>query len=40
MLDDLFATIADWAIHLMTTHGAPGAGPAIAIESIFPPLPS
>lgn len=33
-------TVADWAIGLMETLGAPGAGVAIALENLFPPLPS
>lgn len=32
--------VADWAVGLMETIGAPGAGLAIALENIFPPLPS
>ncbi|MEU4833540.1 DedA family protein [Streptosporangium sp. NPDC023615] len=32
--------IAGWAISLMETLGAPGAGLAIALENLFPPLPS
>jgi membrane protein DedA with SNARE-associated domain len=32
--------IAGWAINLMETLGAPGAGLAIAMENLFPPLPS
>lgn len=31
---------AEWAVALMETIGAPGAGLAIAIENIFPPIPS
>ena len=33
-------TIADWAVNLMNTLGGPGAGLAIALENLFPPLPS
>ncbi len=29
-----------WVIDLMETFGAPGAGLAIALENLFPPLPS
>jgi membrane protein DedA with SNARE-associated domain len=36
----LATTVADWAIGLMETLGAPGAGVAIALENLFPPLPS
>lgn len=36
----LATTVADWAIGLMETLGAPGAGIAIALENLFPPLPS
>ncbi|QLH21479.1 DedA family protein [Streptomyces sp. Rer75] len=32
--------IADWATGLMDALGAPGAGAAIALENLFPPLPS
>ncbi|WP_203982586.1 DedA family protein [Sphaerisporangium rufum] len=32
--------VAGWAIRLMETLGAPGAGLAIALENLFPPLPS
>lgn len=32
--------VTDWAVHLMETIGAPGAGLAIALENLFPPLPS
>lgn len=33
-------TAADWAVSLMTELGAFGAGLAIALENLFPPLPS
>jgi membrane protein DedA with SNARE-associated domain len=33
-------TLADWAVSLMDVIGAPGAGLAIALENLFPPLPS
>ncbi|MEV4753888.1 DedA family protein [Micromonospora sp. NPDC049559] len=32
--------IAGWATGLMETLGAPGAGLAVALENLFPPLPS
>src|SRR5689334_8393682 len=32
--------MTDWLIGLMETLGAPGAGLAIALENLFPPLPS
>lgn len=32
--------VAQWAVDLMETIGAPGAGLAIALENLFPPLPS
>lgn len=32
--------IAGWAVHVMETMGSPGAGIAIALENLFPPLPS
>jgi len=39
--DGTFLTgFADWAVDVMETLGAPGAGLVIAIENLFPPLPS
>jgi membrane protein DedA with SNARE-associated domain len=32
--------VAGWAIELMEKLGAPGAGLAVALENLFPPLPS
>jgi membrane protein DedA with SNARE-associated domain len=32
--------VIDWVVHLMGALGAPGVGIAIALESVFPPLPS
>ncbi|WP_353826838.1 DedA family protein [Agromyces sp. SYSU T0242] len=32
--------LAAWAVDLMEALGAPGAGLAIALENLFPPLPS
>jgi len=32
--------IAGWAVGLMDALGAPGAGLAVAVENIFPPIPS
>ncbi|WP_433007759.1 DedA family protein [Kribbella sp. CA-294648] len=32
--------VAGWAIELMEKMGAPGAGLAVALENLFPPLPS
>lgn len=32
--------VAAWAVNLMETLGGPGAGLAIALENLFPPLPS
>ncbi|WP_341393676.1 DedA family protein [Arthrobacter sp. G119Y2] len=32
--------IAQWAVDMMEAIGAPGAGLAIALENLFPPLPS
>lgn len=34
------SAVVDWVTGLMTTLGAPGAGVAIALENLFPPLPS
>lgn len=39
-VEAMFEGIIDWVTDLMTTLGAPGAGLAIALENIFPPLPS
>ncbi|MCO1577713.1 DedA family protein [Crossiella sp. SN42] len=36
----MFDGIINWVTDLMTTLGAPGAGLAIALENLFPPLPS
>ncbi|MFF0816195.1 DedA family protein [Rhodococcus sp. NPDC003318] len=36
----LFDAVADWAVGLMDAIGGPGAGIAIAIENLFPPIPS
>lgn len=33
-------SITEWAVWLMETLGGPGAGLAIAVESLFPPIPS
>jgi membrane protein DedA with SNARE-associated domain len=32
--------VAAWAVDLMETLGGPGAGLAIALENLFPPMPS
>ncbi|MCS5735480.1 DedA family protein [Herbiconiux daphne] len=32
--------IGDWVVSLMQTLGAPGAGIAVAVENLFPPIPS
>jgi membrane protein DedA with SNARE-associated domain len=32
--------VAGWAIQIMETLGAPGAGLAVALENLFPPIPS
>jgi membrane protein DedA with SNARE-associated domain len=37
---DTDSGIIGWVVDLMETLGAPGVGLAIALESIFPPLPS
>ncbi|NKG20511.1 DedA family protein [Paeniglutamicibacter terrestris] len=36
----LITRFADWAVQLMEVIGAPGAALAIALENLFPPLPS
>lgn len=33
-------SITEWAVWLMETLGGPGAGLAIAVENLFPPIPS
>lgn len=38
--DSLITRFADWAVSLMEIIGAPGAALAIAMENLFPPLPS
>jgi membrane protein DedA with SNARE-associated domain len=32
--------VSGWAIRIMETLGAPGAGLAVALENLFPPIPS
>lgn len=32
--------IIDWVTHLMAVLGAPGVGVAVALENLFPPIPS
>ncbi len=32
--------VAGWAVGLMETLGAPGAGLVVAVENLFPPIPS
>ena len=36
----LLGRISDWAVGLMELLGGPGAGLVIALENLFPPLPS
>ena len=33
-------TVTDWIVDLMSRLGSPGAGLLVALESIFPPIPS
>lgn len=40
MIDDIVRPVTDWAVSLMDTLGAPGAGLAVAAENLFPPIPS
>jgi len=40
MFASLSTSIADWAVNIMNTLGGPGAGLLIALENLFPPLPS
>ncbi|NNG19938.1 DedA family protein [Naumannella sp. ID2617S] len=37
---DFLRPAIDWLVGLMQTIGAPGAGIAVALENIFPPIPS
>ncbi|NKF33129.1 DedA family protein, partial [Pseudomonas sp. BGM005] len=37
---DNLNVFADWAIGLMEALGSVGAGVAVAIENLFPPIPS
>ncbi|WP_165218628.1 DedA family protein [Schaalia sp. ZJ1691] len=32
--------IVSWVVHLMSLLGAPGVGIAVALENVFPPIPS
>lgn len=36
----VFGVISEWALHFMDIIGAPGAGVAIFLENVFPPIPS
>ncbi|MFZ3453024.1 DedA family protein [Arthrobacter sp. 7Tela_A1] len=38
--DSALGGVAEWAVSIMEAIGAPGAGLAIALENLFPPLPS
>jgi len=40
MADEELTGVAAWAVDLMDALGAPGAGLAVAIENVFPPIPS
>ncbi len=40
MASSTLGGIVEWATGLMETLGAPGAGIAVALENLFPPLPS
>jgi membrane protein DedA with SNARE-associated domain len=40
MTDATMSGVAGWAVSVMETLGAPGAGLLIALENLFPPLPS
>ena len=39
-LSSVLEEITDWAVGLMETMGGPGAALAIAMENLFPPIPS
>lgn len=36
----ILGTISAWAISVMESLGSPGAGLAVALENVFPPIPS
>ncbi|GAA1811580.1 DedA family protein [Nesterenkonia flava] len=38
--ESVLTRISDWAVSLMEMIGAPGAGLAVALENLFPPIPS
>lgn len=38
--DDELSSFAGWSVEIMEKLGAPGAGLAVALENLFPPLPS
>lgn len=40
MNSSISSSIADWAVGIMNALGGPGAGLLIALENLFPPLPS
>lgn len=40
MVASLSSSVSDWAVRIMETLGGPGAGLLIALENLFPPLPS
>lgn len=37
---DALGAVASWAVSLMDALGAPGVGLAVALENVFPPIPS
>ena len=37
---ELFGSLVDWVVALMERVGAPGAALAVALENLFPPIPS
>jgi membrane protein DedA with SNARE-associated domain len=39
-VDSELGGISGWAVRIMETLGAPGAGLAVALENLFPPIPS
>ncbi|WP_283134164.1 DedA family protein [Rhizohabitans arisaemae] len=39
-MSSLSSAIADWAVDLMESLGGPGAGLLVALENLFPPIPS
>ena len=39
-MTDIVQPVIDWVVGLMGILGGPGAGVAVALENLFPPIPS